>query len=648
MTTPGWNNGSSVAMALALVLLTVAAAQAAPPGTTETSVRPRRLPAIERPSKNEINGDTQISWQSAFATSEVEIVPTPSPVVDFNQVTETEVVPTQIHGGPGEIYLPPSPALDAANRRLRANSECQGQTWIEDYHARIEPNQPPRWWTSDNDEGFSDPPWWDAAVRKPISATGKSLDVDIAALTAGALRYSSFVRAVSANPSIRQAELVSEQAAFDWKAFLESTYDDIDDPVGNQLTTGTDADRYKNRTWGLDTGVRRRNELGGEVEAFQSWGGERDNSRFLDPNPQNTTRLELQYTQPLLRGAGRAYNQSLIVLAKIQLNRSSDAVADDLEDHLVKVTAAYWELYRTRAEFLQRRKLLASAKTILANLEGRREIDAVERQVFRARTAVANRESEMLRAETRIRNTQSQLRLLVNDPALIHAGNQEFMPVDSPLRWEVPIAMSESLHTALLNRPDISQAIRDARAASVKLGVAQQDVLPKLDFLASTYVAGLAAGSQGFRAYGDQFSAGRPSFSLGLQFEVPIGNRAAHAQAKRRQWELNQAMSRFSLTVEEALTSVEVAVREVQTSYREMLAKHKAMNAAQSEADYLNDRWRILPGANDSAAQLLENLLDAQERVADEEQALVSAQVEYALSLIKLKSEMGTLLRIGG
>ena len=107
-------------------------------------------------------------------------------------------------------------------------------------------------------------------------------------------------------------------------------------------------------------------------------------------------------------------------------------------------------------------------------------------------------------------------------------------------------------------------------------------------------------------------------------------------------------MSRFSLTVEEALTSVEIAVREVETSYREMVAKHQAMYAAQREADYLNDRWKVLPNVNDSAAQLLENLLDAQERVADEEQAMVGAQINYATTMIKLKAEMGTLLRVGG
>ena len=54
--------------------------------------------------------------------------------------------------------------------------------------------------------------------------------------------------------------------------------------------------------------------------------------------------------------------------------------------------------------------------------------------------------------------------------------------------------------------------------------------------------------------------------------------------------------------------------------------KYHAMVAVTDEADYLFDRWKALPGADDSAVLLLENLLDAQERVADEEAALVRAR----------------------
>ena len=41
---------------------------------------------------------------------------------------------------------------------------------------------------------------------------------------------------------------------------------------------------------------------------------------------------------------------------------------------------------------------------------------------------------------------------------------------------------------------------------------------------------------------------------------------------------------------------------------------------------------------------LLDNLLDAQERLADEEAAMVRAQVGYAMAIVRLKQEMGTLL----
>lgn len=643
-----WKNGGSAASALILVLLLMNAASTSATDPDDRSIR--LAPQLEPVNETDGNDDV-ISWERVFASQQADAedaLPSEGELPPAGESRTFVLEPTPSGMVEDPLALPSSQSFGSAANTPRANADVQSQPWIDGYQGRIDSNQPNRWWKPDDIESTTPmlPPWWDAGVREPFSTTGDSLHVDIASLTAGALRYSSFVRAVSANPGIQEAELVGETAAFDWKAFLETTYDDANTPVGSTLTTGNNASRYKNRTWDLEAGARRRNSLGGEVEVSQLLGYQRDNSRFLDPNPQRTTQLELQYTQPLLRGAGRAYNQSLTVLAQIELDQSGDTVAGELQDHLVKVTEAYWELYRGRAEFLQRKKLLGSARNILANLNARREIDAVERQIFRAESAVANRESEMLRVETRIRNWQSHLRLLVNDPALVQAGNREIMPIDSPLSSEISLSMSDSLNTALINRPDISKAIRDSHAASVRLGVAQKDMLPKLDLIASTYVSGLASAANTGRAYGNQFSEGRPTFAFGLEYEMPIGNRASRAQTQRRQWELNQAMSRFSLTVEEGLTSVEIAVREVETSYREMVAKHRAMVAAQREVDYLSDRWRVLPGANDSAAQLLENLLDAQERVADEEQAMVGAQVSYALTLIKLKSEMGTLLRV--
>ena len=106
-------------------------------------------------------------------------------------------------------------------------------------------------------------------------------------------------------------------------------------------------------------------------------------------------------------------------------------------------------------------------------------------------------------------------------------------------------------------------------------------------------------------------------------------------------------MGQFRLIVEKGLTNVERAVREVETTHGELLANHEAMQAVADEAGYLFDRWRTLPGADDSAILLLDNLLDAQERVARKSSAVVRAQVGYAMSIVRLEQQLGTLLIVG-
>ena len=55
----------------------------------------------------------------------------------------------------------------------------------------------------------------------------------------------------------------------------------------------------------------------------------------------------------------------------------------------------------------------------------------------------------------------------------------------------------------------------------------------------------------------------------------------------------------------------------------------------------------MLPGDNRSTVLLLQDLLDAQERIADEEFAFVNARVNYLLAIVELKRATGTLLEYG-
>lgn len=333
------------------------------------------------------------------------------------------------------------------------------------------------------------------------------------------------------------------------------------------------------------------------------------------------------------------------MLARIATNTASDEVLNELQSHLYQVTEAYWQLYRSRAEFFQRQKLVESSQSVLRTLEGRDQVDTIPRQILRARAAVARAEARMQRAITAIRNSEAQLRLLVNDPSMLNQGPLEFTPVEAPAMMPLSPVLQESLNTALIHRPDISKAIRQMRASGVRLGVSRNEMLPKLDFLVRSYVAGLHGNDGISESLGNQFTEGRPGYTVGLEFEVPLGNRAARARVEQRQWELQRSINVFRATVEASLTEVEVANREVETAYRELQGRFQAMNAAQNETNYLMDRFQVLPGSEDSAVLLLEDLLDGFERLADEESAFVDAQVKYAVSIIELRRTMGVLLK---
>ena len=490
-------------------------------------------------------------------------------------------------------------------------------------------------------------PWWAPRVGEQTRPGSCLLSVDQENLLLAALVHSPDVQAVRADVDSRQALVGKEYGRFDWRAFADVNYDFTSDPVGNELTTGGPP-RYRDRLWDASAGVRKENGWGGEVEIAQKIGRQYNNSTFFTPIDQGQTRLEISYIHPLLGKAGKAYTESRVVLAQIDADVARCKLCRDLQDHLFRVSQAYWDLYRARVIRLQRQDLRDRAQSILDMLQARAEVDAVQQQVLRAQAAVTSRRSEILRTQAEVRNAESRLRLLVNDPRLIDGGRIEMVPAEWPLPCYVPVSMRESLQTAVRSRPDVAEAMREIRAAGVRLGIAKNELLPKLDLILSTYVAGLEGDAEIGTAVGNQFTVGEPGYSAGLLFEIPLGNHTARAECDRRQSELQRAMLIFRSTVETGLTEVELAVREVDTAYQEMVSKFQAMVAADAEEKYLNERWRLIPGDDGKTPNLLEDLLDAQDRLAEEEAAFVTAQVNHTLALTALKRATGTLMRFTG
>lgn len=489
-------------------------------------------------------------------------------------------------------------------------------------------------------------PWWNEQVRIPFDPSRNPVGMDLEASVLGVLTYSPQVRVAADFPVARQTQIADAASRFDPRAFLESRFTDTSDPVGNLLTTGG-ASRFIDQTWTASGGLRKTFTTGGQFEAAQKTGYQDNNSNFFIPKDQATSRITLTYTQPLLNGSGRVYNTSMICLAEISTEAANSQLLRDLQAILMETHRTYWDLRLQRAALLQKIRLKQSAVDIQNELKGRADFDVLQSQLVRANAAVATRDAAVIRLTTEVANVETRLRALINDPALI-AAPVEIVPTKAPFHEGAEPNLVDALTVALQNRPEVLQGFAEVRAAGVRADVSKNELLPVFNVLLGTYVYGLQGDSQFGEAWVDQFGNGRPTYWTGMQFEYPLFNRGANARMTQRRVELRQTTNRLNQTMVQVRAETETAVREVTTTYREMVSKYHAMKADQTEIEYLTSRWRLAADDQQIAGVVLNDLLGAQERLAQAEFDFAAAEAAYNIALANLNAVTGTLLKAEG
>ncbi len=358
--------------------------------------------------------------------------------------------------------------------------------------------------------------------------------------------------------------------------------------------------------------------------------------------------------QPLLRGAGTGYNTAILEIARIDSEASREEFLRQASFHLMEVTRAYWNLYLTRVGYLQDRRLTAATEQLVSRAEARAGLDTPGEVMLRARSALNERRSGLIRTKAAIRNAEDRLKTLVNDPDLLR-GSLEVVLSDLPTAYPQRARIVPAAEAALRHRPEVNEAFLRWRAAAVRSGIAQNETLPQLDAIAEVATAGLREGGETGEAIGDQFDSDL-SFTLGLRFETPIGKSERDARELRRRLELRSQGNQVKVVIETVLLEVKVSVREVETGYRDLVSKHETLVATREDARILQERWDGgigqdgANGANGGLAGVtyLNLLLDAQVRQNAAERNYAAAQATYAVSQANLERVKGTLLSYRG
>lgn len=437
-------------------------------------------------------------------------------------------------------------------------------------------------------------------------------------------------------PAISQNQITAAEAAFDWVLFNNTTWNATDQPRINQ-NTGFNADTRNV----FDTAVGMRKSLisGGQVTVqHQFVYTDNDTPRLTAiPDPARETNIVVQIDQPLLRNFG-----SEVALAQVRLARNTERdEIQQLKGTLIQTATdtevAYWNLVRARNDLLILQRLQARGEEVLEVLKKRR--DAKPANVANAAATVERRRADVVRGRRVLREASDQLKLLMNDPELTIGSEVLLLPVDSAIDQPIEFSLIDSINTAFVNRPEVHRAIISMDNTSIRRRVADSARLPQLNLRALSRLNGLGGSTHG--AYDSLTEGSFVDYQMGVQFEMPLGNRAAEANystARKQQMQANMA---YRNTLQSVVREVKAALRDIVENYELIEQERVARIAAAEDVRQLRIEEETTTGLT---PDFLDLKLRRQESLAASEQAESRALTDYATALAQFHAACGTTL----
>jgi len=452
-----------------------------------------------------------------------------------------------------------------------------------------------------------------------------------------ALERNRDIQIASFNPRKAREELKSREAVYDPALFSGYTATRTDRPIQSQLDTGStfDSALIEDR-WSVQLGLKKAFSFGGALTLFQEADRLVSNSSLVFPNPQSTSRVTGQLTQPLLKGFGGKENRSAIRIASLNVDISEQEFRQRVLDVASEVARTYWQLVFDREMVKISRRILDMAEEVL-----RREVARQERgisrplDVNRARATAESRRSDLLKSLNRQRVTSEQLMYLTNSSSLFFPAELELVPVDSPRTEVEEVDRARVIETARKNRPEIARAQKAVRVARVQKDLAGNNRLPKLDVKANYSMNGL--GRNFGETVDDAYNTDRNSWAVGLEFEWPIAGRASAAAYRKAAWEEEQMLVEADRILEQIQVEVDLALDEVRLARKEIPSSLQARRSAEQVVNGEHARFELGQTTN-------EELLRAQDFLGSTEREYMRAVIDYNISLARLGRAQGTLL----
>ena len=444
---------------------------------------------------------------------------------------------------------------------------------------------------------------------------------------------------------ITRAGLLIEQGAFDWN--LTS---------GLSLGKTLDASRGSNFPGGplvsSETTSFNRSLTVGSTKAF-GWGGNLNLSyapsyRFskgtvnggaeapFTTNPYDGS-FTATYTQSLLKNFGRDVTESRLIVARKSAQAADLGFQKAIIDLVASTESLYWDVVFGQRNLENKQQALALAQKQLKENQIRVQVGTLAPiEVTSSEASVAQREQDIIAADAQFLNAKDAL-IRALYPSSERPSGLEMADAPSVKPLEMNEAAAEK--QALANRIELKSYRLDLESKQILETAANNRTLPQLDAFAS-YNGNAASqiASEGLAAVNKDLTKGTyPGYTVGIQFALPIQNRAAkgnqaQARANRRQSELNLRDFELGITLEvrQAFRNVDASAKGVAAAEKTRYFREKDLEAEQKKFENgMSTNFLVLSKQND---------LDTAKS------SELQSQITYAKAVTALEKALGHLL----
>jgi outer membrane protein len=385
------------------------------------------------------------------------------------------------------------------------------------------------------------------------------------------------------------------------------------------------------------------------------------NNPRSDFNPATNSSLGFGLTQHLLQGFGPGVNSRQIRIAKNNREVSDITFKLQVETTVAAVMELYWDLVSFNESVQVARDALTASNRLLEDNRKQVEVGTLAQiEVVRADAEIASREQTLLVAQTRALQQETILKTAlsrtgVSNPAIAAAHIVTTDRIEIPAVEPVtPIQDMTAL--AISSRPELAQSRIQLSNQELTIRGSKNALLPTLDVVANLSNSALAGqinqlpalpgsahSNTGFfiGGYGtvlsQLFARNFPNYSVGLNLNIPLRNRAAQAQVlsdeltyRQQQLSLQRLENQVRVDVQNGMIGVSQARAQYQAALKAQVLQLQTLDAEQK---------KLALGAS-----TIYNVILAERDLVTAQSNLVAAEAAYSKAKVELDRATGQIL----